>query len=316
LIQKESKKKVGLYMPIPDYQSIMKPLLELISDGQEYYMRDIYEILASKFKLNEVEKKELLPSGKQPIFENRVGWARTYMKKAGLIETTRRGYIRISTRGLEVIQKKPEVINDKFLEQFPEFVEFQSRKPKEEKIINESSVKKTPQELIEEGYQGIRQNLSQELLELIKAVSPKFFENLVVDLLVQMGYGGSFKDAQEVVGRSHDGGIDGIIKEDRLGLDTIYIQAKRWESTTVGSGDIQKFVGALTAKGASKGVFITTSSFSPEAKKFAEQIATTKKVVLIDGEQLAELMIDHSVGVSQINCYEIKRIDTDYFEEA
>jgi restriction system protein len=300
---------------IPDYQTLMKPLLKLIGDKKEHFMRDVYEKLAEQYRLTAEEKKDLLPSGKQPIFENRVGWARTYMKKAGLIETTRRGYIKITERGLNVLSKDPTAINDKYLERFPEFIEFQSKKPKEVIDPDKPIEKKTPQELIDEGYQSIKQNLSQEILVMIKAMSPTFFENLVVDLLVKMGYGGTFKDAQEVVGRSGDGGIDGIIKEDRLGLDVIYIQAKRWDNTPVGSGDIQKFVGALTAKGANKGVFITTSRFSSEAIAFAVQISTTKKVVLIDGEQLAQLMIDHDVGVSKVTSYDIKRIDTDYFEE-
>jgi restriction system protein len=300
-------------MAIPDYQSLMLPLLKLIGDKQEHSLREAIERLAEEYDLTDEESKELLPSGQQPIFDNRVGWARTYMKKAGLIETTRRGYFRITERGLDVLKSKPSVINDKYLEQFPEFIEFQSRKSKIAKDgQKEKPTKQTPKELIEDGYQSIRQNLAQDLLNLVKSKSPKFFEKLVVELLVKMGYGGSIKDAQEVIGKTGDEGIDGIIKEDRLGLDVIYIQAKKWENA-VGRDEIQKFVGALEGKKAKKGVFITTSTFTASAVDYAQQINT--KVILIDKEQLAQFMIDYYVGVSTEMVYEIKKIDTDYFEE-
>lgn len=300
-------------MEIPDYQSLMLPLLKLIGDKHEHSLREAIERLAEEYGLTDEERKELLPSGQQPVFDNRVGWARTYMKKAGLIETTRRGYFRITERGLEVLKKKPNVINDKYLSQFPEFIEFQSRKQKPKKNEQiESTSKQTPKELIEDGYQKIRQNLAQELLEQVKNKSPKFFEKLVVELLVKMGYGGSIKDAGKAIGKTGDEGIDGIIKEDRLGLDVIYIQAKRWENP-VGRDEIQKFVGALEGKRARKGVFITTSTFTLSAINYAQQINT--KVILIDKEQLAQFMIDFDVGVSREMSYEIKRIDTDYFEE-
>lgn len=301
-------------MAIPDYQSLMLPLLKLIGDKQEHSLRETIEKLAEEYGLTDEERKKLLPSGQQPVFDNRVGWARTYMKKAGLIESTRRGYFRITARGLGVLNKKPPVVNDKYLEQFPEFIEFQSRKPRAKKNEQKEviSSKQTPKELIEEGYQKTRQNLAHELLNRVKSNSPKFFEKLVVELLVKMGYGGSIKDAGQAIGKTGDEGIDGIIKEDRLGLDVIYIQAKRWENT-VGRDEIQKFVGALEGKRAKKGVFITTSTFTSGAVDYAQQINT--KVILIDKEQLAQFMIDFDVGVSREMVYEVKRIDTDYFEE-
>ncbi|MDQ3584960.1 MAG: restriction endonuclease, partial [Acidobacteriota bacterium] len=244
------------------------------------------------------------------------GWAATYLRKAGLLEATRRGYFKISKRGLDVLAQNPPAINVRFLRQFPEFVEFQSTRSdtnnniREEEEILES---RTPEESLEIEYQKIRDNLASQLLERIKQSSPAFFEKLVVELLVKMGYGGSRSDAGKAVGRSGDGGIDGIIKEDRLGLDVIYIQAKRWDGNPVGRRDVQQFAGALQGQRANKGVFITTSRFTDEAHGYVSTIGS--KIVLIDGEQLAQLMIDHNVGVSLSTTYEIKRIDSDYFSE-
>ena len=301
-------------MAIPDYQTLMLPLLKFLGGKQEHSLRESIEKLAEEFAITEEERKELLPSGQQPIFDNRVGWSRTYMKKAGLVETTRRGYFQITERGSQVLQKNPPEINDVFLQQFPEFVEFKDfRKEKSSKLPGREDVnQQTPKELMEDGYQRIRQNLAQELLNQVKRSSPKFFEKLVVELLVKMGYGGSFKDAGEAIGKSGDEGIDGIIKEDRLGLDIIYLQAKRWDGS-VGRDEIQKFVGALEGKRAKKGVFITTSAFTANAITYVQQINT--KVILIDGESLAQYMIDFDVGVSKESLYEIKKIDTDYFED-
>ena len=303
-------------MPIPDYQSIMLPLLSLLSDLKEHPFRDMVETLSKTFQLTEEERKELLPSGQQAVFDNRVGWARTYLKKAGLIDSPKRGVNKITQRGLEVLGNKPKLINVKFLEQFPEFVEFKTTKKDitevEEKVVEPNT--QTPEETLEYSYQKIRKELAQDLLNKVVNLPPSFFEKFVVELLVKMGYGGSIKDAGKAIGKTNDEGIDGTIKEDKLGLDIIYVQAKRWQSkSVVGRPEIQKFVGALAGQGAKKGIFITTSSFTKEAKEYTPKNET--KIVLIDGEQLAQLMIDHNLGVSPVTKYEIKRIDNDYFGE-
>lgn len=299
-------------MAIPDYQSIMLPLLKLTSDQTEHSLRETIEKLAVEFKLSNEERKELLPSGQQATFNNRVGWARTYMKKAGLLKSTRRSFFKITQRGLDIIGQNPPKIDVKFLKQFPEFIEF--REIRREKISKTSEIKndQTPSESLEFSYQGIRQDLEQELLYRIKNCSPSFFEKLVIELLVKMGYGGSIKDAGKAMGMSGDEGIDGIIKEDRLGLDIIYVQAKRWENN-VSRPEIQKFAGALQGQRAKKGVFITTSKFSNEATDFVSKVEN--KIVLIDGDQLAQYMIDFDIGVSKVTSYDIKKIDSDYFTD-
>jgi restriction system protein len=302
-----------IIMPIPDYQSIMLPLLEFAGDKKEHSIREAIEYIANIFNLSEEERREVLPSGQQYIIDNRVGWARTYLKKAGLLESTKRSYFKITDLGLEVLQKNPKEINVRFLEQFPQFIEFRNlRKEKGEEEKEEENLTQTPQELLEYGYQRIKKDLASELLNLVKKSSPRFFEKLVVDLLIKMGYGGSLKDAGEAIGQSGDGGIDGIIKEDKLGLDIIYIQAKRWENV-VGSKEVRNFVGSLAGQKANKGVFITTSSFTREALDYVKTIP--HKVILIDGETLAHLMIENDVGVFKITSYDIKKIDSDYFEE-
>ncbi|MBU0704119.1 MAG: restriction endonuclease [Chloroflexi bacterium] len=302
-------------MAIPDYQSIMLPLVKFIGDGKEYSLREAIEALTDEFELDDEERKLLLPSGQQATFDNRVGWARTYMKKAGLLKTTRRGYFQITERGQNVLKQNPPEINTAYLKQFSEFVEFQRPKPRgvKESEIQEISETQTPEEEIEAAYQTIRQGLVTELLQTIKDHSPAFFERLVIDLLVKMGYGGTRKDAGEAIGRSGDGSIDGIIKEDRLGLDIVYVQAKRWDDATVGRPEIQKFAGALQGQRARKGIFITTSTLSEAAKEYVSRIDT--KIVLIDGETLAQLMIDYNIGVAPIASYELKRVDSDYFTE-
>lgn len=302
-------------MTIPDYQTVMLPFLQFLSDEQERSFRETVDNLADHFQLSEEERKEMLPSGTQVIFKNRVGWARTYIKHARLIETTRRGHFKISARGLNVLKEAPPFINVKFLEQFEEFREFTAkhRKKKVEKTEKDTEeIETTPEEALENAYENLRDNLASEILQNIKASPPSLFEKIVVELLVKMGYGGSRKDAGKAVGRIKDEGIDGIIKEDRLGLDIIYIQAKRWENT-VSRPEIQKFAGALQGQRAKKGIFITTSNFSKEAHDYADRIDT--KIVLIDGEQLAQLMIDNNVGVTPVQNYEIKRVDSDYFAE-
>ncbi|MCK4393599.1 restriction endonuclease [Candidatus Bipolaricaulota bacterium] len=302
-------------MTIPDYQSIMLPLLKFAGDQEEHSLRQAIDALAQEFQLSDEERKQLLPSGQQEVFKNRVAWARTYMKKAGLLDSTRRSYFRITDRGVSVLTKNPPKINVHFLEQFEEFRHFRSlRHKKEEKEQGQEAEiqETTPEEALETAYQSLRDDLGNDLLQQIKSSSPSLFEKIVVELLVKMGYGGSRQDAGRAIGKSGDEGIDGIIKEDRLGLDIIYIQAKRWENT-VGRPEIQKFAGALQGQRARKGIFITTASFSREAVDYASRIEN--KIVLIGGERLAQLMIDHNLGVSPMATYEVKRIDSDYFAE-
>jgi len=303
-------------MAIPDFQSIMLPLLELSGDGKVHYIHDTVDQLAAQFKLTGEERAKLLPSGQQPVFYNRVGWARTYLKKAGLLADPKRGYFQITERGREVLADDPSRIDMKFLRQFPEYLEFREavRETTREDIEEEDIEDLTPEEALENAYQRIRNDLSEELLSYVLNSTPGFFEKLVVELLVKMGYGGSQRDAARAVGHSGDEGIDGIIDEDRLGLDAIYIQAKKWKrSNSIGRPEIQKFVGALQGKRARKGIFITTASFSKEAREFAASINT--KVVLIDGNRLTDLMIDYGVGVTTRTQYELKELDTDYFGE-
>jgi restriction system protein len=302
-------------MSIPDYQTIMLPLLKLTSDKKEHKVGDLIQALAIQFKLTDNERKELLPSGQTFVFGSRVGWARTYLKKAGLLDSHKRATVIISKRGLQVLSQNPDKIDVKFLRQFSEFVEFQSLKKDEEPLIAnvDSNNTQTPEETLEGAYQSIRKSLSQELRKKIIEQSPAFFEKLVVELLVKMGYGGSLKDAGKATRLTNDEGIDGIIKEDKLGLDFIYIQAKRWDNQSVGRPDIQSFVGALDGQRATKGIFITTSRFAENAKEYVKTI--TKKVILIDGEQLAEFMIDHGLGVTTSSIFEVKKIDSDYFGE-
>jgi len=295
-------------MSIPDFQSIMLPLLEYMADGKERTVREAADHLAEKFKLSERERKELLPSGQQEVFLNRVGWARTYMKKAGLFESKERGLFNITERGKKVLRENPEKINIKFLDRFPEFKEFRMKKSKKA----EDKEAETPEEILEDSFIHLKEELGRELLQRVKDSSPSFFEKLVVELLVKMGYGGTRKDAGEALGKSGDEGIDGIIKEDRLGLDIVYIQAKKWESP-VSRPEIQKFAGALMGKRGKKGIFITTSSFSESARRYVKNLES--KVILIDGEELAQYMIDFDVGVSKLATYEVKKIDSDYFTE-
>lgn len=302
---------------IPDYQSLMLPLLKLVADKQEHKYRDLIENLAVQFQISEEERKELLASGNQPIFDNRVGWAKTYLKKAGLLDSPKRAIFKITELGVQTLNKTLDKIDAKYLRQFPSFLEFQnvsrSDDEKEELIIQEN-IENTPEENLDKFYQRIRKELATELLNKVIELSPTFFERLVVELLVKMGYGGSIKDAGKAIGKSGDEGIDGTIKEDKLGLDIIYIQAKRWEiGNVVGRPDIQKFVGALAGQGAKKGIFITTSNFTKDALDYTPKNET--KIVLIDGVQLAQLMIDYNLGCNIHQVYELKKIDSDYFGE-
>jgi restriction system protein len=307
---------------IPDYQTLMLPLLKFISDGQIHNTQDAVSFLSNEFKLSEEELNEWLPSKKQKTFHNRVHWAKAHLKMSGAIENVSKGVFKITDKGKLILAKKPLSINVKYLMSvFPDYKEKinglrYTRKSDDSAAITNTDViedmEETPEELIESGYQKIRRGLEQEVLSKLKTVHPSFFEKIVVELLVKMGYGGSIEDAGKAIGKSGDEGIDGIIKEDKLGLDVIYIQAKRWEGV-IGRPEVQKFVGALAGQRAKKGVFITTSYFTKEAAEYALQMDT--KIVLIDGEKLSQYMIDYSLGVSVQNVYEIKKIDSDYFEE-
>lgn len=304
-------------MAIPDFQSIMLPLMQFASDEKEHSLREAIEHLSEYFKLTDTERQELLPSGKQPIFDNRVGWSRTHLKKAGLLDYPNRAYFKITDRGKQLLRKQPAIINMNLLKQYPEFLEFigltnQNETSSDPLATPEVINQETPEETLEYAYQKIRKTLAQEILDKVKSCSPTFFERLVVALLVKMGYGGSIKEAGRAIGKTGDEGIDGIIKEDRLGLDAIYIQAKRWNDT-VGRPEIQRFVGALAGHGAKKGIFITTSKFSDQAKDYAPKNDT--KIVLINGEELAQYMIDFNLGVSTVSEYQIKKVDSDYFED-
>lgn len=307
-------------MAIPDYQTIMLPLLKFAADGKEHSLREAYSTMSDVFNLSEEERTRLLMSGRKPIIDDRVAWARTFLGQARLLDSTGRGVFRISERGLTLLAENPPVVNDNLLKRYQEFIDFLNRKKKKSNDTTQTEIVpvdseetlKTPEESLESAYQSLRDNLSTEILESIKSCSPSFFERLVVELLVKMGYGGTLQDAGQAIGRSGDEGVDGIIKEDRLGLDVIYLQAKRWDNT-VSRPEIQKFAGALQGKRSKKGVFITTSDYSKEAREFASNIEN--KIILIDGNELADLMIDYNVGVAVAVNYEIKRIDSDYFLE-
>ena len=300
-------------MPIPDFQTLMRPLLELHSDKNEHLNRDLVDTLAQQFKLTEEERREMLPSGRAKLFDNRVGWAKTYIANAGLIQSPKRAISVITERGIEVLNQG-QPINLKLLKGITESQESitATEKPKKTIAAENNIEETTPEESFENAYLKVRQEVEQELLQNILNNSPDFLERLVVDLVVKMGYGGSQKDAGEAIGKSGDEGIDGVIKEDPLGLDIIYLQAKRYEGT-VGRPEIQKFAGALQGQRARKGIFITTSSYSREALDYVSKIET--KIILIDGKTLTKLMFDHGVGVSTNTVYEVKKIDTDYFSE-
>ena len=303
-----------LLMSVPDFQSLMLPMLQFASDGQVHSIAEAREALAAHFNITEAERGEMLPSGRQRRFDNRVAWAKVYLERGGLLESPKRAHFLISTRGREVLSRKIARIDIGFLTQFEEFGEFRKSRGRSsgENGPPPAPGPETPEETFERAYQAIREELAAELLTKAKGGTPEFFERLVVDLLLKMGYGRSRAEAGRAIGRAGDEGIDGIISEDRLGLETIYIQAKRW-SGTVGRPDIQKFVGALHGKRARKGVFITTGSFSADATDYVERI--DPRVVLIDGEQLAEYMIDYNLGVTVRAPYELKRVDSDYFAD-
>lgn len=307
-------------MAIPDFQTLMLPLLTALGDEKEHSLREEVDHLANEFKLTPEERNRLLSSGRQPVLHNRVSWARTYMSKAGLIESAGRGRMHITEQGKELLARQPAKIGIDLLMQCPGFVAFRTR---DQSIpchqtaaspaagANEENGQ-SPEEALEANYQRLRATLAEALLERIGNTPPEFFERLVVDLLVAMGYGGSQSDVIQAVGGSGDDGIDGIIKEDRLGLDFVYVQAKRW-TNVVGRPDVQGFAGSLEGQRARKGVFMTTSTFTKEAHDYVKRIE--KRIVLIDGNELANLMIDFGVGVADVTTYQVKRIDLDYFTE-
>ena len=302
-------------MAIPDFQSVMRPVLQAVGDGVPLPLSTLRVRIADVFKLTEEERKERLPSGNQTVINNRVGWARTYLNKAGLLTIPSKGMVQITDRGREALASGPARITVTWLKQFPEFADFHTAKPQ---VTNAAAVadsdlaETTPDEQLAAAYQALQQSLADELLAQVRAATPSFFEQVVVDLMIAMGYGGSRKEAGKATQLTNDDGIDGIIKEDKLGLDVIYLQAKRW-ANTVHRPEIDKFIGALTRKRARKGVFITTSDFSTGAKEAA--LGLDIKVVLIDGIELARLMVEHNLGVSVKQVYEVKQVDSDYFSE-
>ncbi|MBC7348457.1 MAG: restriction endonuclease [Candidatus Aminicenantes bacterium] len=299
-------------MAIPEFQACMLPFLKVISDGKEYSISEIIDKVSDYFGLSKEERELLLPSGNQAIINNRVGWTRTYLLKAGLIKRTKRAHCAITEEGLKLLESNPDKINIRTLMNYEDFRKWKEATVSGQSIEDEQNRFETPEEAIEKNAKLINDLLADELLEKVKKMSPNFFENLVLELLLKMGYGGALKEAGSLTGSPGDEGIDGIIKEDKLGLDMIYLQAKRWDNV-VGRPEIQKFAGALLGKKASKGIFITTSYFSKDAEEYAKSL--DKKIVLIDGKKLAELMIEHNIGVNVQKTIEIKKIDSDYFAQ-
>lgn len=300
-------------MPIPDFQGIMRPLLVLTASKSEITLRDAIVDLGDEFGLSPEERTEMLPSGFQGKFTNRVAWAATHLQKAGALTRVGRGRYRITDRGQTLLGSTPGPITIAALNSFPEYQAFKSGSSKvaAQRVTLAPDGGATPDEAIEARVAQLTSEVALDLLERVRAVPPDFFEQLVVDVLVAMGYGGSRADAGRAIGRSGDGGIDGVIKEDRLGLDAVYVQAKRWEKP-VGRPDVQQFSGSLDGQKATKGVFFTTSTFTGEARDFVRSIG--KRIVLVDGIELAHLMIEHQVGVEVLATFKVYRVDSGYFE--
>lgn len=322
-------------MTIPDFQTLMLPVLRQLEAG-ERTVQELHDTLAAAFSLTADDLAQRLPSGRQFTFANRLAWTRSHLKGAGLLESPKRGVYRITERGRQLLAQSPPAVGMAVLMRYPEYVAFRTGGTSPDTLAGAGAGvltlplpsgstasppptpvgpadTSTPDDLIEEGYRQLRTALVADLRERIAAMSPSAFEQLVVDVLTKMGYGGGQANAALVVGGTGDEGIDGVIKQDKLGLESIYLQAKRWQGS-VGRPEIQRFAGALQGQRARKGVFITTSSFTREAQQYAASIQTT--IVLVDGAQLAELMIDHGVAVTPVRTYEIKRVDSDYFAEA
>lgn len=309
-------------MAIPDFQTFIRPVLTSVASGETLSLKELHAYIIDVFKLTHEDCNELLPSGKQTIVSNRVGWARTYLNKAKLLRIPSRGLVEITDRGRDALTIAPERITVEWLKRYPEFNEFittnsgtstkQNVSPKRADKTDTIDEESTPDERLNKAYQELMTSLADELLEQVMEASPLFFEQLVIDLMISMGYGGSRKEAGSATQATADNGIDGIIKEDKLGLDLIYLQAKRW-SSTVHRPEIDKFIGALTRQRARKGVFITTSDFSPGARQAA--LGLDVKVVLIDGRELAQLMVENNIGCHIKQVYEIKQLDSDYFTQ-
>ena len=300
-------------MSVPGFQELMLPILRACGNGQEWSLAAVRGEIAEALGLTEDDQKELLPSGTQPRFHNRAAWAKVYLERAGLLIRTRRGHFKISPTGAQVLANPPSIIDIPFLSQFDGFDDFRAKAVgKETAPVAVPATSETPEEQLQDAYERLRDDLASRLLENIAEMSPTFFEKVVLDLMLAMGYGGSRDESGSLTNSGADEGIDGIINEDQLGLDTIYLQAKRWQNT-VGRPEIHKFVGALHGRRARKGVFLTTSTFSRDAVEYADTIET--KVVLIDGRRLAELMIKHNVGCTPSQSFVVKRIDSDYFTE-
>ncbi len=302
----------------PSFEYFMLPYLQGIADGQPHSTSEMTEYCARVLNLSDEDKAERTKKGNLSKYRDRAQWAATYLRQAGLAQSCGTGKIQITQSGKQLLATNPIIIDKKLLQNYPQYIEFTKRNKREKKDntaqhAEDVSASKTPQDVIEDAFTEITNNLATELLESIKSQSPQFFEHLVIRLLVAMGYGGSFEDAASVTQYSHDEGIDGIIKEDKLGLDNIYVQAKRYDTGTIGRKEIQSFVGALSGKGATKGIFITTSSFTKEAKDYTP--ASNIKIVLIDGRQLCNYMIDYNIGVSTKQVYEVKKVDSDFFAE-
>lgn len=307
-------------MPIPDYQGLMLPVLRVSAQGATH-VADCIDKLSQEFSLTEEEQKHPMPTGKQSLFGSRVQWAVTYLAHARLIRRPRRGYFAITERGEGLLSKAPERIDNKFLAQYEEFNDWirrnqQGREAKSSILQGQNVLEalpfETPIERVEGNFRELMATLQEDLLERMLQVTPAFFEALIVDLLVAMGYGGSRKEAGRAIGRSGDGGVDGVIDEDPLGLDVVYIQAKRYQpEVSVGRPAVQAFAGSLDGVGAMKGVLVTTSKFTQDARQYAERIQ--KRIVLIDGSELTRLMTKYNVGIRIGMTYELKRIDEDYF---
>jgi restriction system protein len=306
-------------MPVPPFQELFLPTLEFLSDGGEHDTKEVSEHLVTVFQITPDEINEILPSGRQTKLMNRIAWTRTYFAKAGLVEPTSRGRFKITQRGRDLLATRLERMDVRTLKQYPEFAAFHQSSSGSgdsaaaETVIPATTSDETPEERLETSYLSLKKELAELLLQQVLQASPAFFEQLVVDVLVAMGYGGSRADAGKAVGQSGDEGIDGVIKEDRLGLDQIYLQAKRWQNP-VGRPQVQHFVGSLVGKSAHKGVMLTTSRFTDEARQFVKHLP--QRVVLIDGEELANLMIEFNVGVNPTTSYTVKKLDMDYFEES
>ena len=310
-------------MALPTYEDVMLPVLKTLEASGPRHRREVVAGVTDSLHLSEAEQQQTLASGKATVMLSRVGWALAYLKQARVVESPSRGVYQLTDRGRDVLAHKPSRVDGKFLSQFPEFLDFLQRaraatvekvgadKGLVEDAVETASESASPEEALGAAYGRLRTGLEEDLLEAVKSASPVFFEQLVIDLLVKMGYGGSRVDAARAVGRAGDGGIDGVIDEDRLGLDVIYVQAKRWDAA-VGRPEIQKFAGALQGQRAKKGIFITTSNFTREAVEYAGHIES--RIILVDGRRLARLMFDFDVGATPRSTYTVKQLDSDYFE--